>query len=129
MVKQADIDAIQDVLEILVMAVGFGAMGVPPQAAIPAQRVYDIVPGETPILKQTNLSNELLMRAMQASNMGVIPGSRRRRAPARKKKVSAYHRKYGREFKKLAPKYKKKNGSWKKDGFKRCAAAARRRCK
>lgn len=46
-----------------------------------------------------------------------------------KKRVSKYHKKYGREFKKLAPAYKKKNGSWKKNGFKRCAAAARRKCK
>lgn len=46
-----------------------------------------------------------------------------------KKRVSKYHKKYGRAFKKLAPKYKKKNGSWKKNGFRRCAAAARRECK
>lgn len=50
-------------------------------------------------------------------------------AGTKPKKVSAYHKKYGRSFKKLAPKYKKKNGSWKKNGFKRCAAAARRECK
>jgi hypothetical protein len=29
-------------------------------------------------------------------------------------------------FKRLAPKYRKKGGGWKKDGFKRCAAAARK---
>ena len=46
-----------------------------------------------------------------------------------KKKVSSYHRKYSKEFKKLAPKFKKKNGSWKKDGFKRCAAAARKQAR
>jgi len=46
-----------------------------------------------------------------------------------KKKVSAYHKKYSKEFKQLAPKFKKKNGSWKKDGFKRCAAAARKKAR
>lgn len=46
-----------------------------------------------------------------------------------KRKASAYSKRYGRAFKQLAPKYKKKNGQWKKDGFKRCAAAARRRAK
>ena len=47
--------------------------------------------------------------------------------PAKKKrKVSGYQKRYGAAFKKLAPKYKTKAGKWKKDGFKRCAAAARR---
>lgn len=46
-----------------------------------------------------------------------------------KRKASAYSKRYGRHFKQLAPKYKKKNGQWKKDGFKRCAAAARRMAK
>jgi len=45
------------------------------------------------------------------------------------RKASAYSKRYGRAFKKLAPKYKKKNGQWKKDGFKRCGAAARREAK
>ena len=44
----------------------------------------------------------------------------------KKRKVSAYQKKYGAAFKKLAPKYKTKAGKWKKDGFKRCAAAARK---
>ncbi len=43
-----------------------------------------------------------------------------------KRKASAYSKRYGKAFKKLAPKYKKKNGQWKKDGFKRCGAAARK---
>ena len=46
-----------------------------------------------------------------------------------KRKASAYSKRYGRAFKKLAPKYKKKNGQWKKDGFKQCAAAARKEAK
>jgi len=45
------------------------------------------------------------------------------------RKVSAYSKRYGKAFKKLAPKYKKKNGQWKKDGFKRCGAAARKEAK
>jgi hypothetical protein len=45
---------------------------------------------------------------------------------SKKMSKSGYHAKYGRAFKRLAPKYKKKNGSWKKDGFKRCGAAARK---
>jgi len=45
---------------------------------------------------------------------------------SKKMSKDGYHAKYGRAFKRLAPKYKKKNGSWKKDGFKRCGAAARK---
>ncbi len=36
-----------------------------------------------------------------------------------KRKSSAYSRLYGRKFKELAKANKKKDGSWKKDGFKR----------
>ena len=46
-----------------------------------------------------------------------------------KRKVSVYKKKYGAAFKKLAQKYKTKKGKWKKDGFKRCAAAARKAAK
>lgn len=52
-----------------------------------------------------------------------------RRAYEPKRKASAYSKRYGKAFKKLEPKYKKKNGEWKKDGFKRCAAAARKEAK
>ena len=47
----------------------------------------------------------------------------------KERRASAYNKRYGRAFKKLAPKYKKKNGQWKKDGFKRCGAAARKEAK
>lgn len=36
----------------------------------------------------------------------------------KRRKVSAYQKAYGKNFKKVSPKYKKKNGSWKQDGFK-----------
>ena len=45
------------------------------------------------------------------------------------RKASAANKRYGAAFKRLAPKYKKKSGGWKKDGFKRCAAAARKAAK
>lgn len=40
------------------------------------------------------------------------------------RKASAYSKKYGKAFKKVAPKYKKKSGGWMKDGFKRAQRAA-----
>jgi hypothetical protein len=53
----------------------------------------------------------------------------RRRRRKKTRTPSASQKKYGRAFKRLAPKYKKKNGSWKKDGFKRCVRAAHRECR
>lgn len=47
-------------------------------------------------------------------------------APKRRRRASARSKAYGRAFKRLAPKYKKKNGGWKKDGFARCVRAAHR---
>ncbi|GAG96704.1 unnamed protein product [marine sediment metagenome] len=44
----------------------------------------------------------------------------------KKRKKSKYHAAYGKAFKRLAPDYKLKSGAWKKNGFKRCASAARK---
>jgi hypothetical protein len=44
--------------------------------------------------------------------------------PKKKRKASAYAKRYGREFKRIAPKYKLKRGGWAKDGFKRAQKAA-----
>jgi hypothetical protein len=43
-----------------------------------------------------------------------------------KRKASAYSKKYGRNFKKCMNKHKKKNGQWKKGGYKRCVREAHR---
>jgi hypothetical protein len=45
-------------------------------------------------------------------------------APVRKKRKTPRQVAYAKAFKQLAPKYKLKNGKWKKDGFKRCVKAA-----
>jgi hypothetical protein len=46
-----------------------------------------------------------------------------------KRKASAYSKKYGRAFKKVAGKYKLKSGKWAKDGFKRAQKAAHKMAK
>jgi len=47
--------------------------------------------------------------------------------PAKKKRgPSAYNKKYSKAFKKVEHKFKLKNGSWKKDGFKNAGKAARK---
>ena len=56
----------------------------------------------------------------------VTRGRSRKADPLTKKvrKVSAYQKAYGKNFKKVAPKYKKKGGGWKQNGFKRAQAEA-----
>ena len=44
--------------------------------------------------------------------------------PKKKRKASAYSKKYGAAFKRIAPKYKTKSGSWRKGGFKAAQKAA-----
>jgi len=51
-------------------------------------------------------------------------------APKRvRKKTSAYSRKYRAAFRKVAPKYKLKNGKWKAGGFRTAVRAAHRLAK
>ena len=47
-----------------------------------------------------------------------------RPSPKKTRKASAYSKRYGAAFRRLAPKYKNKRGGWKKDGFKRAQKAA-----
>ena len=72
-----------------------------------------------------------VIRLLEAAKNSSSPGSVEKKTTTKKKKrkASAYQKKYGAAFKRLAPKYKTKAGKWKKDGFKRCAAAARKAAK
>jgi len=45
------------------------------------------------------------------------------------RKISAKNIAYGKAFKKVQHRFKKKGGGWKKDGFKRAGAAARKAIK
>jgi len=47
----------------------------------------------------------------------------------KKRKPTAANRAYSRAFKKLAPKFKLKSGSWKMNGFSNCCKAAHKACK
>ena len=47
----------------------------------------------------------------------------------KKKKITAYQRKYKKAFAKVKPKHMAKNGKWKKGGFKAAVKAAHRMCK
>jgi len=73
-----------------------------------------------------DLETRLDQRRISARGLTLSPASPRALNLPKKRKASAYSKRYGKCFKKLQRKYKKKNGQWKKDGFKRCAAAARK---
>jgi len=71
-----------------------------------------------------------------ASHSSTTKGEERktaRKAYEPKQKVkrapSAYNKAYSKAFKKVSSRYKKKSGGWKKDGFKRAGAAARKAIK
>jgi len=49
-------------------------------------------------------------------------------APKRRR-VSAYNRRYKAAFKKVAPRYKLKNGNWKSNGFRSAVRAAHKMAK
>lgn len=51
------------------------------------------------------------------------------KAPKTKRKASAYSKRYGQMFRRVAPKYKLKSGAWAKNGFKRAQAAAHKLAK
>ena len=55
--------------------------------------------------------------------------SPKRASTAPKRQASAYSAKYAKAFKSVASKHKKKNGSWKKDGYKRAVKAAHAKAK
>lgn len=88
----------------------------------PSMQVY-IRAGETLVPTGGNV---------QDMNMGVAQAAALETesvAPVRKKKTTAYQRKYKKAFASVKGKYKLKNGKWKKDGFKNAVKSAHRMCK
>ena len=51
------------------------------------------------------------------------------RSKSKKKSPSAYNKRYSAAFKKLAPKYKTKAGTWKKNGYRSAVRAAHKAVK
>lgn len=59
-----------------------------------------------------------------ARREGREPDFEKARKKNKPRKVSEYAVRYGKNFKKVQSKYKKKDGSWKKDGFKKAQKEA-----
>ena len=96
-----------------------------PMIAIPAHEMYRLSSdpsftiyirgGETIMPTGGNFKD---VQEVVAEAVSVTPEPKKRRKSNKRAKA------YGKAFKSLAPKYKLKNGKWKKDGFKRCVRAA-----
>ena len=71
--------------------------------------------------------NQLTEIAIATNTAAVKSTARVERKVVRK--ASAYSKKYGRAFKKVAPRFKKKSGGWKKNGFKNAQKAAHKQAK
>ena len=71
-------------------------------------------------------------RAAQGTDVRDITrdmGESRPSPPKKKRKASAYSKRYGAAFRKIAPKYKNKKGGWRKGGFKAAQKAAHKEAK
>lgn len=73
-----------------------------------------------PTAALTGLPPGLVQGFVEGTTTGAVEAAK---AP-KKRKVSAYNRKYKAAFKRVSPKYKLKNGKWKKNGFKAAVRAA-----
>ena len=65
-------------------------------------------------------------RVRRSTTKGEVRKTARRayESPKPKRKASAYSKRYGAAFRKVAKRFKKKNGSWKTNGFKNAQKAA-----
>lgn len=75
-----------------------------------------------PTATLTGLPPELVQGFVEGTTTGAVAAAK---AP-KKRKTSAYARKYKAAFKRVAPKYKLKSGKWKAGGFKRAVKEAHR---
>lgn len=72
------------------------------------------------------LLSEGVSPALVEASMPLVAATEEKAKKVVKKKVSAYSRRYGRAFKKVASKYKTKSGAWMKNGFARAQKEAHR---
>ena len=90
----------------------------------PAMQIY-VRAGETIIPTGGNVRD--VQEAMQSEGRSEDENVSRFVEAKRKRKVTAYQKRYKAAFKSIAPKYKLKNGKWKKGGFKAAVKAAHKK--
>ncbi len=93
----------------------------------PSLQIY-VRAGETIIPTGGNVEDvRIAMESDEAILSGDLDAQGYPDAPKKVRKPTAYQKKYKAAFKSLAPKYKLKNGKWKKGGFKACVRAAHKK--
>lgn len=93
----------------------------PEEKMLLAARLRAIADGLlVPTATLTGLPPELVQGFVEGTTTGAVAAAK---APKSRKR-SAYARKYKAAFKRVAPKYKLKNGKWKANGFKRAVKEA-----
>lgn len=98
--------------------------------AIPAYQAFMIqgTPAFQIYIKEGEVLTQVIPTdAMQSTE--IVESNTATNTATKKRKKSKYHTAYGKNFRKLAPKYKLKSGAWAKDGFKRCRDAAHKMTK
>lgn len=95
--------------------------------AIPAYQMYMLqgTPAFQIYIKEGEVLTQVIPTdAMQSTE--IVESNSQASSGKKKRKKSKYHIAYGKHFKAIQNDYKLKNGKWKKNGFKRCGAAARK---
>ena len=112
--------------EILGTFIGSSLGGAPGGAlGRSAVELYQVSPAKK---QQMDLRDYLVEKAFgRLLEDGVV--NSKTAAVKKPRKASAYNKAYAKEFKRLSPKYKKKNGQWKKNGFKNCCKECHKCCK
>jgi len=82
--------------------------------------MYYFRAGETVLPTGGNVED--VQEVLDSSNQETVKSPQKK-----KRKPSAYAKRYGKIFEELSPNYKLKNGKWKKGGFKRCVKAAHKK--
>lgn len=75
-----------------------------------------------PVSTLTGLPPSLVQGFVEGTTTGAVAAGKTK--GGKKKKASAYARKYKAAFKRVAPKYKLKSGKWKANGFRRAVKEA-----
>ena len=75
-----------------------------------------------PVARATGLPPAVVQGFVEGTTTGAVAAGKAKKG----RKASAYSRKYKAAFKRVSKQYKKKNGEWKKDGFRRAVKAAHR---
>lgn len=75
--------------------------------------------------RATGLDPGIVQAFVQGTTTGAVEAAK---AP-KGKKLTAYQRRYKAAFKRIAPRYKKKNGEWKADGFRKAVKLAHKEAK